>query len=309
MWGAAYSKGAENFDKVAMISRETIKFLSEDMPGIPFPFPYLTVYSGDFGMEYPMLTNVGPEADYGMTVYANSHEIAHGYFPFYVGTNETKNGWLDESLVVFMPKEIQTKLEPSFDVAKSNTRAISYYSGRESEPAIITPTYYLDANIYFYLNYGKAEQALRILEIHLGKQLFKECLKTFVDRWKYKHPSPYDFFFTFNDVSKQNLNWFWNAWYFQPGGNFDLSITNIDKHDKKIDVIIKNNGDLPIPSIISFYNNKKLIKRIVMPASDWKNNNTEIEISVNIKEEITHIILGDPLIPDSNPKDNEYIFK
>ncbi len=87
--GVAYNKNSVNFNKVAEIARETVKSLSADMPGIPYPFPYITVYNGDFGMEYPMITNVGADEGYGMTVYANSHEITHAYFPFYVGTNET----------------------------------------------------------------------------------------------------------------------------------------------------------------------------------------------------------------------------
>jgi aminopeptidase N len=307
--GVAYNKDSENFDKVAYISKETIKSLSEDMPGIPFPFPYLTVFNGDFGMEYPMITNVGKYTDYSTTVYANSHEIAHTYFPFLVGTNETKHGWLDESLVVFMPESLQKNLEPKLDVALNNTKVFSYYSGTENEPAIITPTYYLDAKIYFYLNYCKAEQALKMLEIHLGKKLFKECLQTFVERWKYKHPTPYDFFFTFNDVAQQNLNWFWQTWYFQYGGIPDLAISSVNSNDNKIDITVANKGDFPIPIVISFYNNEKLVKTITKPASVWRNNNTEIKVSFNTTEIITNIKLGNELIPDSNSDDNKYVFK
>ncbi len=307
--GVAYNKNSIHFDKVAEISRETIKSLSEDMPGIPYPFQYLTVYNGDFGMEYPMITNVGADKDYGMTVYANSHEIAHAYFPFYVGTNETKNGWLDEGLVVFMPEKLQKKLVPEMDIAYNNTRAFSYYSGLEDEPAVITPTHYLDANIYFYLNYAKTDQALRLLEIHLGEELFKNCLQTFMERWKYKHPTPIDFFQTFNDVSKQNLNWFWQAWYFQSGGVPDLAISSVNKNDNKIEITISNNGNLPIPVALYLYNNKKLVDTIFKPASVWRNNNTKIKITFNSTEIITNLKLGNNQIPDSTPNDNSYILK
>lgn len=307
--GVAYKNGAPNFDKVAMISQETIRSLSEDMPGIPYPFPYLTVYNGDFGMEYPMITNVGAETDYNMTIYANSHEIAHGYFPFLVGTNETKHGWLDEGLVVFMPEKMQKNMEPTLDIAHKYAHAFSSYSGRESEPAIITPTYYLDAKIYFYLNYCKTEQALQVLERYLGKELFKEGLQTFIERWKYKHPTPFDFFFTFNDIAKENLNWFWQAWYFQHGGIPDLAIASVDSNKGSIEITIVNKGDLPIPVTVSFYNENTLIETVNKPASVWKNNTQEIIISFSTSENITSIQLGNALIPDSNPKDNEYIYE
>ncbi len=305
--GAAYDINAKDFDKVAMISKETIKSLSNDMPGIPYPFSYFTVYLGDFGMEYPMIANVGEFNNYGMTVYANSHEITHGFFPFYVGTNETRNGWLDESLAVFIPEDIQKRLEPSKDVATRTTSLISSNSGFSITPSIITPTYYLDEAIYFYLNYGVAEQALRILEIHLGKPLFKECLQTFIERWKYKHPTPYDFFLTFNDVSKQNLNWFWNAWYFQYGGIPDLALASVNNKNNSIDVTVINNGDLPLPVVVSFYNNKKLVKTITKPASEWQNNK-EIKLRFKATEKITNVILGSSQIPDSKPNDNKFSF-
>jgi hypothetical protein len=307
--GVAYKKDSPNFDKVAMISRASIKSLSENMPGVPYPFPYLTVYNGDFGMEYPMITNVGAEEDYGMTVYANSHEIAHGYFPFYVATNETKNGWLDESLVVFMPKEIQMELEPKMNMALYNTGVYSRYSGMEDEPAIITPTHYLNRQVYFYLNYGKAEQALRILEIELGEQVFKEALQTFMDRWKYKHPTPYDFFQTFSEVGHQDLNWYWNAWYFQAGGIPDLTIKSVNELEGKMQITIANTGDLPLPIVVAFYSGDRLVETVRKPASDWKDGEKEIQLYYNSTEKITKIVLGEPLIPDATPKNNTWVLK
>ena len=307
--GVAYNKNAKYFDKVAEISRETVRLLSEDMPGIPYPFPYITVYNGDFGMEYPMITNVGADEDYGMTVYANSHEITHAYFPFYVATNETKNGWMDEGLTVFMPEKLQTKLAPELNIARYNTNAFSSYSGIEDEPALITPTHYLDAKIYFYLNYAKTEQALRMLEMQLGNDLFKKCLLTFMERWKYKHPTPLDYFNTFNDVSKQNLNWYWQAWYYQNGGIPDLAISNVVKKTNHFNVTIENKGDLPLPAVISFYNKEKLVKTITEPASKWQNHKNEIKVNFDASETITTIKLGTDIIPDANRKDNEYIIK
>lgn len=307
--GVAYNKNSVNFNKVAEIARETVKSLSADMPGIPYPFPYITVYNGDFGMEYPMITNVGADEGYGMTVYANSHEITHAYFPFYVGTNETKNGWIDEGLTVFLPEKSQHELAPELDIAMYNTSAFSAYAGLEDEPAVITPTHYLDAKIYFYLNYAKTEQALRMLQIELGEDMFKECLLTFMERWKYKHPTPIDLFNTFNDVSKKNLNWFWQSWYFQNGGIPDLAITKVVKDKNKFSVTVENKGDIPIPAVISFYNGDKLVKTITNPAVMWQNNKQEIVVTYEASETITSIKLGSAIIPDSNRGDNEYEIK
>lgn len=303
--GVAYNKNSAHFNEVATIARETIKALSEDMPGVPYPFPYLTVYNGDFGMEYPMITNVGTEQDFGMTVYANSHEITHAYFPLYVGTNETRSGWLDEGFTVFLPEKIQGKLAPSYNVPKNNTKAFSNYSGSEDEPSLITPTYYLDAKIYFYLNYAKTEQALRMLEMELGNETFKKCLVTFIEQWKLKHPTALDFFNTFGTVANQDLNWFWQAWYYQNGGIPDLAITNATRKENQFTVTVENKGNLPMPVVLSFYNKEKLVKTMTQSASGWQHQN-KISVTLDTPETITTIKLGTDIISDANKKDNEY---
>lgn len=305
--GVAYNKDAKFFDKVAEISRETVRSLSKEMPGVPYPFPYLTVYNGDFGMEYPMITNVGADESYAMTVYANSHEIAHAYFPFLVGTNETKNGWIDEGLTVFLPEAVQNRLSPDLDIAKSNTFAFAYYAGIDGEPALITPTYYLDVNIYFYLNYAKTEPALRLLQMELGDEVFMKCLHAFIDRWKYKHPTPYDMFNTFSDVSGQDLNWYWQAWYFQSGGIPDMAINSVKKVDVGYEVIVENKGNFPLPVVLSFYNGETLVKTITEPAAKWKGHKKTIKINSNTTENITKITLGTAYIPDANQGDNEFV--
>ena len=301
--GVAYNAKSPNFNKVAEIARESVRSLSLDSPGVPYPFPYITVYNGDFGMEYPMITNVGAETDFGMTVYANSHEIAHAYFPFYVGTNETKNGWIDEGLTVFLPEKMQNDLGPTLDRKLHNTKPFSAYSGMEDEPALITPTFYLVPKVYFYLNYAKTEQALRMLELELGSETFRKCLLQFMDRWKYKHPTPYDYFNTFNDVSGRDLDWFWLAWYYRQGGIPDLSIKSAKIKNDRINIIIENKGTLPMPVIISLYDNDKLITTIFRPAILWKERN-EILIPVKYSGKVTRIILGNNLIADSDNRDN-----
>lgn len=306
--GVAYHENGVHFERVASIARETIKALSEEMPGIPYPFPYLTAFQGDFGMEYPMITNVGPDEDFGTTVYAHSHEIAHAYFPFLVGTNETKNGWIDEGLVVFMPEKVQTKLSPGFDIAKSNTHAFSIYAGMEDEPALITPTHYLDPKVYFILNYAKSEQVFRMLEIELGSELFKECLLAFIDRWKYKHPTPIDLFNTFSDVSKQDLNWYWSAWLYKVGGIPDMAITNVKINKNRYDITVSNKGDLPLPLMVSLYNGDKLVTTINEKGKRWLTGN-EIVITADVKEKITKVVLGSEVIPDAKPQDNEFVVK
>ena len=63
--------------------------------------------------------------------------------------------------------------------------------------------------------YGKASLGYLAMKDLLGDAMFKKCLQAYIARWHGKHPTPWDFFYTFNDVSGQNLNWFWTDWYFK----------------------------------------------------------------------------------------------
>ena len=110
-------------------------------------------------------------------------------------------------------------------------------------------------------------------------------------------------------VSKKNLNWFWQSWYFQNGGIPDLAITKVVKDKNKFSVTVENKGDIPIPAVISFYNGDKLVKTITNPAVMWQNNKQEIVVTYEASETITSIKLGSAIIPDSNRGDNEYEIK
>ncbi|HPI29793.1 MAG TPA: M1 family metallopeptidase [Bacteroidales bacterium] len=304
----AYNAKHSDYKEVIAIARKTILFLSEKLPGVPYPFPCMSIFDGADGMEYPMMTNVGSSEDRGDVVYAHSHEITHTYFPFYVGTNETKYGWMDESMAVFLPEALQKEIEPTKDVASYTTHVYSYYGGREFEPAVMTPTYYLTPEIYFILNYGKAEQILRLLEIQLGKDVFSKCLKGFMDSWKYKHPTPYDFFNCFNQISGQDLTWFWKPWYFEQGFP-DLTISSATYEAGKCTVEIKNSGTLPLPVYLLFdtENGEKI--RYDLPADTWKDGKNITIVTLEIKQKVTKITLGNSQVPDGNPSDNNFKIK
>ena len=68
-------------------------------------------------------------------------------------------------------------------------------------------------DIFQQHEYMRPSMAFWTLQDILGKEMFRKCLHEFVDRWAGKHPTPYDFFFTFNDISGENLNWFWQPWF------------------------------------------------------------------------------------------------
>ncbi|MBK7500533.1 MAG: hypothetical protein IPI19_15970 [Ignavibacteriales bacterium] len=65
------------------MAKRTIEFFSKQMPGVIYPYPQITVFNGDGGMEFPMIVNDGQFSNKINDVYVTTHEIAHMYFPFY----------------------------------------------------------------------------------------------------------------------------------------------------------------------------------------------------------------------------------
>ena len=63
--------------------------------------------------------------------------------------------------------------------------------------------------------YSKPATGLNILrETIMGRELFDHAFKTYANRWKFKHPTPEDFFRTMEDASAVDLDWFWRGWFF-----------------------------------------------------------------------------------------------
>ncbi|MDY0084102.1 MAG: hypothetical protein RBR74_13035, partial [Ignavibacteriaceae bacterium] len=93
---AAYKESSKDFVDNAYYAKETLKYFSFEIPGIPFPYPSATVFNGGGGMEFPMIVNNGSTTSKAGTVGLTSHELAHQYMPFFMGTNERKYPFMDE---------------------------------------------------------------------------------------------------------------------------------------------------------------------------------------------------------------------
>ena len=63
--------------------------------------------------------------------------------------------------------------------------------------------------------YAKPATALNMLrETVLGRELFDFAFKEYAERWKFKRPTPADFFRTMEDASGTDLDWFWRGWFY-----------------------------------------------------------------------------------------------
>lgn len=250
----AYLESSKDFPEVADIARNCIRYFSTQMPAIPYPYPKLTVFNGFGQMEYPMMVNDVDMYNLDDSKALTAHEIAHTYFPFLTGINETAFAWMDEGWATFLEYFACTELY----TLKNPEQAIypGYYmrrylgrKGPETEVPIFTPSFQQLDPAYGLNSYGKPASAYLSLLHLLGREQFLECLQAYVARWQGKHPQPYDFFFTFEDVSGQDLDWFWQRWFMEYN-TMDLALVSYHFDNGISYVRIRNEGGKPLPIVV-----------------------------------------------------------
>lgn len=300
-----YHQENETFNQVAEISKSVIEQAPQYFGGFDYPYPQMTAFQGHYGMEFPMMVNDGDD-DFGGTVFVTAHEICHSYFPFFVGTNEIKYGWMDEGLITFLPKYIENELIEDNNALERMIGIYSRYAGvYDFDVPLMTPSNQLKGFCYSFNVYSKSAAALFTLKQILGEETFNLCLTEFIQRWKGKHPTGYDFFFTFNNVSGQNLNWFWQPWFFEFGYP-DLAISDVVIDDKNVEVKINKIGNYPVPIKLSIIYTDDTEEIIETKDEEWNNNSESISVKFNTNKEIKEIQLGDKYIPDIDMTNNYY---
>ncbi|MEM6805001.1 MAG: M1 family metallopeptidase [Bacteroidota bacterium] len=308
---ACYKPDAKDFPEVAGFARDIINDLSMRSPGIAYPYPKMTIYHGDYGgggMEYPMMVNDASTFSPGFAFSLTYHEIAHTYFPFYMGINERRYAWMDEGWASFFPEDMMVIRGYSRKPMGMNVGGFASFAGGAAAKPLMTESVELQGMTYGVNSYFHPATAYYILRDLLGEEKFLQILRGYMNRWSGKHPNPYDFFFSFNDLAGENLDWFWKPWFFETGKpDLSLKVNKVKK--KKMSVVIENKGELPLPIslLVRFEDNSTEVVRET--AAVWKDGKKEFAISRKFSQKIKSMKLGDSWIPDVRTKDNSYKVK
>ncbi|ALT00228.1 M1 family metallopeptidase [Lacimicrobium alkaliphilum] len=223
-------------------STESIVHTMEVYSRFSFDYPYPVAQSVNGpvgGMEYPMITFNGPRTelqDDGSRTYSQAekrfligvviHEIGHIYFPMIVNSDERQWTWMDEGLNSFLDGVAGREWDPDIPWGVE-PRDITGYMKSEVQVPIMTQS---DSILKIGPNaYTKPAAALNILrETILGRELFDFAFKEYARRWKFKRPTPADFFRTMEEASGVDLDWFWRGWFYSTD-HVDISIDRVYK--------------------------------------------------------------------------------
>ena len=210
---------------------------------LDYPYPAAISVNGPVGgMEYPMISFNGPrpakdkktgeityskQAKYGL-IGVIIHEVGHNYFPMIVNSDERQWTWMDEGLNTFVQYLAEQAWEENYPRARGEPRAIVDYMRSKNQVPIMTNS---ESLLQFGNNaYAKPAAALNVLrETVLGRELFDFAFREYAQRWKFKRPTPSDFFRTMEDASGTDLDWFWRGWFYTTDA-VDVSVDGITEY-------------------------------------------------------------------------------
>lgn len=274
-----------------------------------YTYPAATNVAGnEGGMEYPGIVFCHMDSKgedlWGVT----DHEFGHNWFPMIVGSNERLFAWMDEGFNTFINGLSTEAFNKGEYYRKPNlARSGVYLLNDNLEPVMVGPDNMKERSIGA-LAYFKPGTGLEVLrEAILGPEKFDKAFRTYIDRWAFKHPTPWDFFHTMENVSGEELNWFWRGWFFNKW-KIDQSVKNVQyvNGDFKngVQITVENIGQLPMPTTVQIRFKDGTAQIVKIPVEVWKRN-TEWTFKVDSKKEIDEVKLDpDSVVPDVNLENN-----
>lgn len=289
----------------------------------PYPYPVAISVAGVVGgMEYPMLHFSGVGARFRALFGVVDHELGHNWFPMIVGSDERRYAWMDEGLtsylntfsnVAFYDENVDPTIA-GYGQADS-ARVIRLTEGPAAADFARQP-YSADQPIMTYpdrirrealgwLAYRKPAKGLLLLRnTVVGPERMDAAFKEYIRRWAYKHPQPADFFRTVEDVTGEDLDWFWRGWFYETG-RFDQSLVGLDVVDGAAVATVENRAEQVLPTVVEFTFSDGSTETVTVPAEGYFGTDT-VAARVPLRGRTVVSARVDPTgdLPDDDPTDN-----
>ena len=306
---AAYNDTASDFHHMVDFGRQALSWYSRDWPGVPYPYEKTTEFQGGAGMEYPMMANDAAYPDPDLSRLVADHEIAHTYMPFYMGTDETRYAFMDEGWATTFEYliNVANKGQAYEDNFYRRFRVNAWIRNPSplSDLPIITPSDALTGVAYGDNAYGKASLGYLAMKDLLGDAMFRRCLHAYMERWHGKHPSPWDFFDTFDNVSGRDLDWFWKDWFFG-NGYIDLAIGQVRRSGGGYTIPIVNVGGMDAPvNIVLRYGDNTTDTLHETPAI-WHADQHRASVAVRTRKTLASVTLDGGIWMDADTTNNTW---
>lgn len=306
----AESIGNNGWERSTEYTKSSIEYYAKKWFSYPYPVA-VNVATIVGGMEYPGIVFCKSTAKDAGLWGVTDHEFGHIWFPMIVGSNERLYAWMDEGFNSFINSLSKNEFNngeyksPKYD---GHRLALDYFQD-DTEPIMSSPQNMKEKNIGT-LAYRKPQLGLTILrEQILGEERFDRAFRQYIEYWAYKHPTPYDFFHTMENVAGENLSWFWRSW-FQQSWKLDQAITNVAYVDgdpsKGAIITVANLEKMPMPLIVEATTASGGKERIKLPVEIWERNKSFV-FTLPTTEVLNSVVIDpEKVFPDINPSNNSW---
>lgn len=238
----------ENWKKLQPKTEKLLAYFNENIGEYPYE-QYSVIQGGDGGMEYGMCTLITGDRKFESLVGVTAHELAHSWFQFVLATNESQHEWMDEGFTTY----ISTLAENEISEEKKEFPMQGSYSGYNylvnagiEQPQSTHADRYERNAAYGISAYSKGAIFLSQLGYIIGEENLKKTIKTYYDKWKFKHPTPNDFIRVAEKVSGAELSWYLREWTMTTN-TIDYGIKNINTTPNATVITLERIGLMPMP--------------------------------------------------------------
>lgn len=253
----------------------------------PYEFSQGTIADGpETGMEYPMIIFNG--SSLGVTV----HEFGHQWFPMTVGSNETRYGFMDESFDQYIDAIAVARINNTPVNHQFQSQGYLRIAGTELEAPMMWSSNFAGPGTGVQV-YSKAEIALNALGAFVGDSAVVRALAEYARAWKYKHPVPYDFFFSMNRSLGRNLDWFWYQWFFTTY-TFDQAIQSARVDGDQLVLDVRDKGDLAMPVVVGVDWSNGTHTVVTYPPDLWFGGTRSLSVRIPLNGRTVKSLTLDP---------------
>ncbi|SIS98479.1 hypothetical protein SAMN05421761_11079 [Belliella pelovolcani] len=294
------SDGQEAWGRSTEYSKASVEHYSEMW--YEYPYPVAVNVAADIGgMEYPGLNFCSyrskGESLWGVT----DHEFGHNWFPMIVGTNERRHAWMDEGFNTFINYYSYLAFndgEYTNDLIQTR-KYVGWLTSENREPIATHPDRTQSNNLGMVAYMKPALGLMMLREYILGHERFDRAFKSYIRTWAYKHPQPSDFFNHMENVTGENLDWFWKGWFYS-NANIDLAVEGVYPYGANYVVVFSNKGDMPMPVNFEITYEDGSKERRELPVEIWFKGNTWQHLMKVDKKVVKVEIDPDKVITDVN---------
>jgi len=243
------------------------------------------------------------------------------WFPMQVGSDEKRHAWQDEGLTRFNQAQGMAAFFHGYDLERIVRDQYIAFARTDSEVPLMRPgdQYPYGTPAYSIASYAKMATNMVALRALLGSDAFLAAYRTYGLRWLYKHPTPYDFFNTFDAAGGHDLSWFWRTWWYdtwtldQAIGSVARSRGVVPSPVKRAQVAdslfvtIDDRGLAPMPIYLAVTRQGGRVQHVDIPVDVWLAGARHYVVALDSAATITALDLDpEQLFPDIDRANNHW---